>query len=818
MGKLGKTLVSVGSILIVAVVGILIYCYWPAITGTVNNNKYYTQEDVQKAYDDGYADGNKSESELTTKYEYYKSLVDDYYVQVTTLNEEINKLSNENASYSTQVKNLTTQKTNLQAQVDNLTSIKQTNESTIADLNNQITNLQSQVKNLTNSSEDKSEQIANLNTQITNLQNTVSQLQTTNKMNLDTITSLNNQISSLNAQISEMTENSQNYTSKINALNSKISELQKSIAYYEAYIAQLENTEQVVATFEFDGSVYNIQIVNKGSKLSVVTPTSTEYKIFNGWTVNGQAIDLNTFTITTNTKIVADITYKFDVKFKVDDEFVSNQVIVKDNFATLPSNPTKDGYEFDGWSLNGVNVISDIATKPVTENTTYIAVFTKLHTVTFVYENDTKSTQTIRNGELAKNVPITNTDYKVFNGWKVNGIIVDLTTYKIVSNTTFVADITYKFDVKFMVDNTIYNSQIIVKNNYATLPTNPTKDGYEFDGWSLNGVDVISDITTTLVTENTTYTAIFTKLHNVTFIVNGKILEIKQVRNGEYVSDISNECIWTLNGNIVNFNEYPIFSDVTFVGNTEYTKLDKVTWEGLSNFKASYVWSDGENYYYSEGEKQYVLNKSTKTWSVKIWDGFSNIYGNQFWTLGDNLYYSRGKDQYVFDKVTKNFTKKDWGTTGLYGMDIWTDGENAYYSYLSTDGRLTDSAILLKGSNSWISARTYDGYYVWADDENIYYSYKEEQYIFDKETQTWSAYTWNGLSSFSGSNIWTDGENYYYSEGEKQYVLDKTTKTWTVKTWEGLNTFKGYYTWTDGENYYYSYGEEQYIFVRSYGN
>lgn len=578
MGKLGKTLVSVGSILIVAVVGILIYCYWPAITGTVNNNKYYTQEDVQKAYDDGYADGNKSESELTTKYEYYKSLVDDYYVQVTTLNEEINKLSNENASYSTQVKNLTTQKTNLQAQVDNLTSIKETNESTIADLNSQITNLQSQVKNLTNSSEDKSEQIANLNTQITNLQNTVSQLQTTNKMNLDTITSLNNQISSLNAQISEMTENSQNYTSKINALNSKISELQKSIAYYEAYIAQLENTEQVVATFEFDGSVYNIQIVNKGSKLSVVTTTSTEYKIFNGWTVNGQAIDLNTFTITTNTKIVADITYKFDVKFKVENEIVSSQIIIKDNFATLPSNPTKEGYEFDGWSLNGVNVISDIATKTVTENTTYIAVFTKLHTVTFVYENETKSTQTIRNCELAKNVSITNTDYKVFNGWKVNGIIVDLTTYKILSNTTFVADITYKFDVKFMVDNTVYNSQIIATNETANVPNTPTKDKYLFVGWSIDGTNVVN-VSNYAITQNTTFVALF-KLNEltVTFKNGDEVISAQKVLNGEKASkpdfDTKTFLGWTIDGtNVIDLSSYSITENTVFTAKFGTYKL-----------------------------------------------------------------------------------------------------------------------------------------------------------------------------------------------------------------------------------------------------
>ena len=573
MSRLGKALISVGSLLIVAVVGILIYCYWPAITGTVNNNKYYTQEDVQKAYDDGFSDGNKSETELNAKYEYYKTLVDDYYIQVTTLNEEITKLSSENASYSSQVKNLTTQKNNLQSQVDNLNTIKVNNETTIADLNNQISSLQSQITNLTNSGEDKSEQIANLNAQVINLQKTVNQLQKTNQMNLETITSLNTQIASLNSQISELTENSQNYTGRINALNNKIAELQKSITYYETYISQLESSEQVVATFEFDGSVYNIQIVNKGSKLAVATPTSTTYKIFNGWTVNGQAIDLNTYTISANTKIIADITYKYDVKFKVGDEIISSQIITKNDCATLPTNPTKSGYEFDGWSINGVDVISNISSKQVTQNTTYIAVFTKLHTVTFVYENETKSTQIVRNGNLASSIDVVNTQYKVFNGWAVNDTIVDLSNYKIYSNTTFVADITYKYDVKFMIDEIIYNSQIITKNAYVKQPANPIKDGYEFDGWTINGTDIVNNITNIAVTKNTTYKAVFTKLHTVKFISNVQAISTQIIRNGGYptVPTCPTKAHYIFNGwsvdgaNVVSPDTYPITKETNFV-------------------------------------------------------------------------------------------------------------------------------------------------------------------------------------------------------------------------------------------------------------
>ena len=511
--RLKATIVSLISIFIVALTAILLYCFWPAIKGTVNNSKYYTQEELQESYDKGYDDGCKTETELTAQVKYYKSLVDEYYIQVNTLNDEITVLTKTKNDYETQLSNMESQKNNLQTQVDNLTTIKTNNETTIESLNNQITNLQKQVTNLTNSGEDKSEQITNLNSQITTLQNTVAQLQTTNDMNVATITSLNTQITNLNSQITNLTEQSQNSQSRINALNNKINELQASVTYYENYIKSLENGEQVVATFEFDGSVYNIQIVNKGSKLSVTTPTSTTYKIFNGWTVNGSAIDLSTYTITTNTKIVADVTYKYDVKFKVDDTIYDSQIITKNNCATLPTNPTKDGYEFDGWSINGVDVISNITSTQVTENTTYIAVFTKLHTVKYMYEDIVKSTQTIRNGEFSTAPTIESTTYKVFNGWKVNGESIDnLATYKIFADTTFIADITYKYDVKFMVDDEVYNSQIVAKNSYATLPTAPVKEGYEFDGWSINGVDVIIVFELEQIEENTTYFAVFTKI------------------------------------------------------------------------------------------------------------------------------------------------------------------------------------------------------------------------------------------------------------------------------------------------------------------
>ena len=505
--KAKSLIVSLILIICFAGIGIGLYCAWPAITGTITDSKYYTSEDLQDAYDKGYDDAFKNKDELTQQVDYYKELTDTYYISILDYQVQIKDYETLTENNKNTISTLEQNKTELQSQVDNLTSIKNSNEETISDLQDEVRSLENQVKVLTSSDSGKAEEIAELNKQITSLNNLISQLQNTNTLNVNTIASLNSQIESLNSQISNMTLQNQTASSQITALNNKISELQESINYYEQYIASLENGEQVVATFEFDGSVYNIQIVK-----------STDYAIFNYWTVNGEQVDLSTYQITTNTKFVANVTHKYDVKFKVNNADYDSQIIVENGFATLPEEPVKAGYEFDGWSLNGVDVVENISSTAVTQNVTYQAVFTKLHTVTFMYEDEVKSTQQVRNGEFATDVEIEDTIYKVFNGWTYENTFIDLDTYKIYADITFIADIIYKYDVKFMVDNEEYNSQIVVKNGYATLPEDPIKTGYWFVGWSLDNSSVV-DVASSQVSDNITYYALFNVNFTGTYVL-----------------------------------------------------------------------------------------------------------------------------------------------------------------------------------------------------------------------------------------------------------------------------------------------------------
>jgi len=496
-------------------------------------------------------------------------------ININELNDEIVRLSNDKQANQTQIAMLNNEISSLNEQITSLTKINNDYLQSIDSLEKEVATLTKEKDNLILENTNYYNTISSLNNQIVNLQNVNTQLENTNNLHLNTIAGLNAQITNLNQQISDITHQSQNNNSTISSLNAKIKELEESVQYYENYIASLENDEQVAATFEYDGSVYNIQIVNKGSTVAVNNPESTNYIIFNGWKVNDEFIDLSTYTINENTKIVADLTYKYDVNFVVDGVNYNSQIIEKNNYAILPEAPSKTGYEFDGWSADNVNIVN-VETTKITSHTTYTAMFTKLHNVTFMYEDTTKSTQIVRNGSMATNVSVENTAYKIFNGWKVNGSIVEISTYKVTSDTTFIADITYRYDVIYKVDETNYNTQIVTANNYPNLPSNPTKEGYEFDGWSLNGVDVIN--TSTLqITANTTYYAVFTKVYNVSFVYEDTTISLQTIRQNSTAKTPSVESSaykvfngWTINGEIVSVNDYSITENTTFVADITY--------------------------------------------------------------------------------------------------------------------------------------------------------------------------------------------------------------------------------------------------------
>lgn len=305
--------------------------------------------------------------------------------------------------------------------------------------------------------------------------------------------------------------------------------------------------------------------------------------------------------------------------------------------------------------------------------------------------------------------------------------------------------------------------------------------------------------------------------------------------------------------------EYEQWSSEPHWAESAHFVLNKSTWKpkdwnglvaGDQVVSGIDIWSDGVDIYYSNGNEQYVLDKSTSTWKDKEWFGIDfDVYGELeepglcgrcIWSDGVDIYYSHLSYQYILDRSASTWKPMIWkGLTSFLRECIWTDNINIYYSNFSIFGD-RDQYVLDKSTSTWkrinwngIFQPRYGGH-VWCDIvlhymykvplENcpIYYSCSHDQYVLDRASNTWNPIEWKCRTSLSGrfinqklfgQYIWSDFENIYYSNGSDQYVLDRPTSTWVKKRWNGLKQLNKNVIWNDGKQIYASYMTDDFNFT-----
>ena len=245
------------------------------------------------------------------------------------------------------------------------------------------------------------------------------------------------------------------------------------------------------------------------------------------------------------------------VKYKNDDDVV---------FKTL----SKEGYVFNGWTLNGEIVTS----YKVNSDVTFVASFTKLkYNVNFKIDGEIQT----KEYEYGTNVefPTAVKEGYVFAGWTVNNELVE--NYVVKGEVTFVATFTeQKYNISFDIDGEIQT----VEYEYGASVEFPTavKEGYVFAGWTINNELVESYV----VKEEVTFVATFTKLKfNVSFDIDGEI-QTKQFGYGanvEFPTAVKEGHTlvgWTINNELV--ESYVVKGEVAFVAVFKKLKF-KVTFE-----------------------------------------------------------------------------------------------------------------------------------------------------------------------------------------------------------------------------------------------
>ena len=235
------------------------------------------------------------------------------------------------------------------------------------------------------------------------------------------------------------------------------------------------DNKKYTITFDSDGgSVVEKQIVKRGEKVNKPTDPTRDGYIFIEWDLGSSIYDFSA-KVTRNLILKAiwkeqeggKVTYV--VNFNTDGgNSVSNQIINKDGTITKPQDPVRDGYKFLGWYSN--NVLFDFNT-PVTKNLELVAKWEK------VKDNSTTGTTTT----TKKNDTTSSTTKKTTT--KKNDTTNTTTTKKTTTTTTEAKKYTVTFDSN---GGSKVSSKEVTSGSKVSKPSNPTRTGYKFSGWTLN--------------------------------------------------------------------------------------------------------------------------------------------------------------------------------------------------------------------------------------------------------------------------------------------------------------------------------------------
>ena len=236
--------------------------------------------------------------------------------------------------------------------------------------------------------------------------------------------------------------------------------------------------------------------------------------VLDGWYIGEEKFDFKT-------PITKDLTLKarwndgprINVIFMVDGAVYKTVATKENTVVTKPANPTKKGYRFVEWQLNGNTF--DFKTK-ITSELTLTALFEEVtsYKVTFNSDGGSKVPAQDVTNKVTKPSDPTKSGYK-FVEWRLNGKKFDF-------NTTITSDIELKaiwekekakWTVTFNDDaNKEITTQTVEDGSTVRKPSDPVKDGFQFKEWLYNHEPF--DFTTP-ITKDIILTARFERLGDI---------------------------------------------------------------------------------------------------------------------------------------------------------------------------------------------------------------------------------------------------------------------------------------------------------------
>ena len=331
---------------------------------------------------------------------------------------------------------------------------------------------------------------------------------------------------------------------KIIIICSIVAVLMISVILY-LFINPVEELKEYKVTFDSNGgSEVTVQIIKEGELATKPSDPIKEGYIFIGWQNKGVLFNFNTeitedITLIAKWEKVESEEEIFVVKFDTDGgSTIPNAIIKKGENLTSPEEPKRDGYTFEGWFFEDEEFEFD---KEITANITLVAKWKKIET-----NNNNSNNNNNNNSGSGNNNPK--------------------------PSEPTVKKYTVSFDSK---GGSTVSSKTVEVGSTVSKPSDPTRSGYTFKGWTLNGnsYDFGSKVTKdiTLVAK---WEEVIVKKYTVSFDSNGgSVISDKTVDEGSKVSKPNdptrngyNFAGWTLNGSSYDFSS-SVTGNITLIAN-----------------------------------------------------------------------------------------------------------------------------------------------------------------------------------------------------------------------------------------------------------
>ena len=193
---------------------------------------------------------------------------------------------------------------------------------------------------------------------------------------------------------------------------------------------------------------------------------------------------------------------------------VEVQVIVNGDTATQPANPSKTGYDFNGWIISGTDESFNFSTQILQDITLEAKWTPTIYTISYDLAGGSDSTPnpttyTIETETFELNIPVKNL-YN-FKGWYNGSQKVTKIEKGSYGNLSLVASWTQCHIVRFdKQDGSTADEQEVENNDTATAPTDPERTGFTFVHWyDATGSENTAFDFTTQITGNVTLKALW---------------------------------------------------------------------------------------------------------------------------------------------------------------------------------------------------------------------------------------------------------------------------------------------------------------------